>query len=95
MILASVFALFAIVCGASVVRHARLANKSNALQLGIGVGVAFFLGTWIVVWLVGLIFGAFLPFYGQITAQLIASYIMVVLVGARVCEQFAPGQRAA
>lgn len=86
MVLPLIIALFSVFCGASMYARALEAQK-NALQWGVGVAVGYFVATWLVVFIVGLIAGAILPFFGEIAAQLIAAYIMLVIVGASVCDR--------
>lgn len=89
MILAGVIAVFAVVLGASFYGKAKQANR-NALQWGLGVGIGIFVVSWVAVLLVGAIFGALgTPFFGQVAAQLIAAWIIVVLIGGAVCDRLA------
>lgn len=86
MFLPFVIAVFSIFCGWSMYGRARAARK-NPWAWGVGVAVGYFVATWLAVYIVGLIAGSLVPFFGMVAAQLVAAYVMLVIVGATVCDR--------
>lgn len=89
MILPEILGVFAIVFAIMFFGRAREAG-SNPWPWAIGIGVGYFIVSWLGVVLAGLVAGALVDAaFVRIAAQIVAAYVLAVVVCASVCDRLA------